>query len=85
MLTKKDLQQIGTVIDERLDKKLDEKLDSKLDEKLKPIKTSLKKIEKKLDVTIKVFDRDFNYHHRRLVQLEEKVGLKPPPFFVKTN
>ena len=77
MLTKKDLQQIGGVVDERLDKKLDEKLE--------PIKKTLKKINKKLDTAIKVFDRDFNYHHRRLNQLEEKAGVEPPAFLVKAN
>jgi tetrahydromethanopterin S-methyltransferase subunit G len=73
MLTKKDLKHIGTVIDERLDKKL------------KPIKKTLKTIDKKLDTTVAVFDRDFNFHHRRLTQLEEKVGVKPPPFLAKVN
>lgn len=69
MLTKNDLQNIGSV----------------MDEKLEPIKKDLKSIKRKLDITIRTFDRDFNYHHRRLVQLEEKVGIKPPDFLQKIN
>jgi len=95
-LTKKDLQQIGKVFDERLDGRLiennkdlenrfDKKLESKFEEKFKPIHKSLKRIEKKLDMTIDHFDRNFNYHHRRLDQLEEKVGVKPPSFIPKVN
>lgn len=72
MLTKKDLQAISAVVDDRLDKKLDQKFE----EKLKPIKQDLKSIKRKLDDTIGVFDRDFRNHHVRLQQLEEKVGVR---------
>ncbi len=72
MLTKSDLTNIGKLINQ--------KLDQKLDQKLKPIKKNLQVMNKKLDLTIAQFDRQNNYHHRRLVQLEEKVGVKPPPF-----
>lgn len=80
-LTKQDLQQIWRIFEEKLESKLEEKLESKLDEKLEskldakfesklaPIKKSLKKIEQKLDLTIRTFDQDFNYYHRRLNQL----------------
>jgi len=92
-LTKKDLQSIGELMDqkleskleEKLESKLEEKLESKLDEKLEPIKKDLKIIKRKLNTTIRTFDRDFNYHHRRLDQLEEKVGVKPPEFVQKVN
>jgi hypothetical protein len=80
-LTKNDLQQIENIVE----KKLDQKLDQKFDEKLKPIDASLKRIEKKLDTTIRTFDRDINYHHRCLVQLEEKVGVKTPSFSPPIN
>jgi len=56
-----------------------------LQEGLKPINKSLKDIENKLDLTIRTFDRDFNYHHRRLDQLEKKADIKPPPHIVKVN
>lgn len=56
-----------------------------LAEGLKPIKKSLKKIEKKLDMTIDHFDRNFNYHHRRLEQVEHKLDIKPPDFLPKVN
>lgn len=52
---------------------------------LKPIKKSLKSIENKLDLTIRTFDRDFNYHHRRLDQIEKHIGVAPPPHDVKVN
>ena len=84
-LTKKDLQSIGELMDQKLESKLEEKLESKLDEKLEPIKKDLKIIKRKLNTTIRTFDRDFNYHHRRLDQLEEKVGVKPPEFVQKVN
>ncbi len=49
---------------------------------LKPIKTDVRSIKKKLNTTIKLFDKQLNYHHRRLNQLEEHAGLKPPPYLV---
>ena len=84
-LTKKDLQNIGELIDSKLESKLEEKLESKFESKFKPIKQSLKKIEDKLDLTIRTFDRDFNYHHRRLTNLEDKVGIKAPPVIPPIN
>ena len=69
MLTKKDLQHIGSVVDQ----------------KLKPINKSLKQIHNTLDMHIRQTDRQLNYHHRRLVQLEEKSGVQPPPFLTKIN
>lgn len=51
----------------------------------KPIKKSLKEIKSKLDLTIRTFDNDFNYHHRRLEKLEEKAGVKPPDFVPLSN
>ncbi len=66
-------------LESKLDAKLESKLEGKFESKLAPIKKSLKKIEQKLDLTIRTFDRDFNYHHRRLTKLEDAVGIKPPP------
>jgi tetrahydromethanopterin S-methyltransferase subunit G len=52
---------------------------------IKPIKKSLKKIESKLDLTIRIFDSDFNYHHRRLDQIEKHINVAPPAHDVKVN
>lgn len=68
-LTKKDIQQIGSVVDQ----------------KLKPVKKSLKEIKNSLDMHIRQTDRHLNYHHRRLVQLEEKTGVARPPFIPPVN
>ena len=72
-LTKKDIQQIGSVVDQKLDRKL------------KPIKKQLKQIKSTLDVHILQTDRQLNYHHRRLIQLEEKTGVERPPFIPPVN
>ena len=68
MLTKSDLKNIGDLID------------VKLEQKLQPIKKTLSSIKNTLDMHIRQTDRHLNYHHRRLVQLEEKSDVKPPPF-----
>lgn len=81
MLTKSDLLKLGRLIDQ----KLDAKLESKLNDKLQPIKKSLKRIEKDLTTSIKLSEKQLNYHHRRLVQLEEKAGVKPPSFLPASN
>ncbi|MFZ5844855.1 MAG: hypothetical protein ACOY0S_00090 [Patescibacteria group bacterium] len=91
MLTKTDLKQIGTIVDERLDKRLDENLkpiknDFKgVKKTLDSIKKTLGSVKKTLDIHIRQTDRHLNYHHRRLVQLEEKAGVKPPPFLPNAN
>ena len=72
MLTQDDFSKIGTL--------LEEKLEQKLEEKLKPIKKDLRMIRKDLSIAITQFDRQNNYHHRRLNQLEEKVGVLPPSY-----
>lgn len=74
MLTKKDLQSIGELIDT----KLDEKLESKLEQKLKPIRKSLKRldsIEKKLDTTIRFFDNTAINHEKRIKRVEKHLNL----------
>jgi len=44
------------------------------------LKCGFKTVNKKLDFIIKYFDRDVSWHNRRLKQLEEKVGVKPPEY-----
>lgn len=69
MLTKKDLKQIGSVVDQ----------------KLKPVKKSLRELKTTLDLHVRDTDRLLNYHHRRLNQLEEKAGVTPPEFLSPIN
>lgn len=84
MLTKKDLQNIKTVIvetfDQKFDEKFDQKFDQKFDEKNKPITQKLNRIQKTLDTHIKLTDIQLKDHHNRLENLEEKTGFKRPPF-----
>ncbi len=85
MITDADIKKMKKVFvtkDDLLDmeRRQDKKFVTKQD-----LQNGLKKIGRKLDLTIKTFDKGFNYHHRRLVQLEEKVDVKPPPFIVKVN
>jgi len=57
-----------------------------VDNALKPVKKDLKYIRNKLNTAIRMFDRHYNYHHRRLEQLEEKTGVEAPPYIApKTN
>lgn len=53
-----------------------------VDDALEPVKKDLKSIKKKLDTTITHFDIQLNYHHRRLIQVEENIGVKPPPYTI---
>jgi hypothetical protein len=66
MLTKNDLQQIGTVIDQ----------------KLKPIHQKIDKIDKKLDTTISYFDTVTTKHQKRLKRIENHLNLPVIPEFV---
>ena len=68
-LSKKALQDIGTLIDQ----------------KLKLIKKSLRELKTTLDLHVRDTDRLLNYHHRRIQQVEEKAGVKPPEFFKKVH
>lgn len=79
MITKKDRQLLIQDMKEVFASKDD------LVHSLKPIKKSLKEIKSNLDLTIRTFDNGFNYHHRRLSNLEEKAGVKPPDFVPLSN
>jgi len=79
MLTKKDLQEIGKVFDERLEQKLDEKLEQKLEDKLeqklKPIKKDLSYLRKTLDLAIKNYDEREVKLNRRVTRIEDHLNL----------
>ena len=82
MLTKNDLSQIKTIVEEVVDTKLEEKLESKLEEKLTPvkkdlhsIKTRLRRVEKTVDVMAKVFDRQDVRLHKRVERIETHLHL----------
>lgn len=49
---------------------------------LKPLKKDVKSIKKSLDETIAHFDKQLNYHHRRLEKLERHADIEPPPYIV---
>lgn len=63
MLTKSDLQQIGSVVDE------------KLDSKLKPIKKDLKYLKKTADVIVKNYDEGDVLLGRRVKKIEDHLQI----------
>lgn len=77
-LTKDDLQQIGTIIDESLEVKLEEKLESKLEpikKDLKHLKTKVNKIDKTVSLIAKNYDEGDVKLDRRLTKLEKHLNL----------
>lgn len=68
MLSKTDLKNIGSLIDQRLD------------EKLKPVNRKLNGISKDLNMYIKQSQLDLKHHHDRLVKIEKKTGVTRPPY-----
>lgn len=84
-LTKQDLQAIATVVDERLEVKLEEKLEVKLEEKLAPIRKDIKSIKREVKVIRSAlngiaadFDTRTADNTRRIVRLENHVGIATP-------
>jgi len=67
MLTKTDLQQIREVVGEEIDEKLDKKL--------KPIKRDISYLKKTLSIAIRRFDETDVNHERRIVKIENHLGL----------
>lgn len=65
MLTKKDLHDIGELID------------TKLESKLKPIKKTLREMNDKLDTTIRFFDSSTVSHEKRITRVEKHLNLPP--------
>lgn len=81
MLTKRDLGQIGQLLDqkleEKLEQKLEEKLESKLEQKLAPIRKDIKKIKKDLTTTISFFDHEVTTLNSRMDRVESHLHLPP--------
>lgn len=86
MLTKKDLQQLGEVVDERIEKSLTplrqdlSKIGDVIDAKLEPIRKDLKrlnskvnKIDKTVNIIVKNYDEGDVPLSKRIDRLEEKV------------
>jgi len=71
MLTKNDLKQIASVVDERLEVKLEEKLESKL----KPIKKDLRYIKKTVSIIVKNYDEADVKLDRRVGRIKGHLGL----------
>ena len=63
MLTKNDLNQIGSVVDE------------KLDNKLKPIKKDLRYLRKTVDIIAKNYDEGDVVLGRKVKRIEDHLGL----------
>lgn len=75
MLTKKDLLEIGKVVDERLEQKLEDKLEQKLDQKLEPIKKDLSYLRKTINLVIKDYDEREVKLSRRVTKIEDHLNL----------
>lgn len=78
MITDADVKKLSKVFATKDDVK------AIVDNALVPVKKDLKSIKRELDTTIKHFDVQLNYHHRRLNQLEKQTGLEPPSYVVLT-
>lgn len=77
MITDADVKKLSKVFATKDDVK------AIVEDALVPVKKDLKSIKKKLDTTITHFDVQLNYHHRRLIQVEENIGVKPPPYIIR--
>jgi hypothetical protein len=87
-LTKKDFQNIGTLLDTKLDKRfqdqekmLDSKLNSKFDiikkELMAHTKKQIRPLNKKFDLVIKYFDKVTTKHDIRIKRVENELHLPP--------
>jgi hypothetical protein len=74
MLTKNDLNQISELLDERLDVKLDVKLEP-IKKDIKFLKRDVSRIKKTQDTMLDLLDREQMQQRKRIVRLEEHVGL----------
>lgn len=74
MLTQDDLQQIGTVVDERLNKGLKIELDP-IKKELRKQGKDIKYLRKTLDVVIDHFDKRDVKMQKEIDQIKQRVGL----------
>jgi hypothetical protein len=70
MLTKNDLQQIGSLIDNKLDKKLEP-----LKKDLATMKKDTSQTRKDVKVLIAYFDREYIEPRKRIDRIEEHLGI----------
>jgi hypothetical protein len=70
MLTKNDLNQISGLLDERLDTKLEP-----IKKDIKVLKSGLSKLQKTQDTMLDLLDKEQMQQRKRIVRLEEHVGL----------
>lgn len=78
MLTKQDLNAIGSLIDTTLEKKLENKFEEKLSpirNDIGSIKKDVRKLRKDLTTTINFFDKGYNILLNKLNKTRNQVGL----------
>lgn len=80
---RKELSQVGQVIDERLKpikkdlSEIGQVIDEKLDSKLRPIKRNLRYLKKTVDIIVKNYDEADVKLQRRVRRIEDHIGLTP--------
>lgn len=81
MLTKTDLNQIGSVIDQKLEPikkelgQVGQVIDEKLEKQLKPIKKDLRYLKKTVDLIVRDYDEADVKLQRRVSKIEVHLGL----------
>lgn len=76
MLTKRDLEQIGNLMDERFAKQ-DQRIDNRFTKELGPVRQDIRKIKKDVSTIIRTFDRDIIDLQKRTDRIELHLHLSP--------
>jgi len=80
MLTKNDLKQIKSVVDESVEQKL-KPINQKIDKLDTSMIKKLNTMQKSLDTTISYFDTVTTKHTKRIKRIEEHLNLPSIPDF----
>ena len=81
MLTKTDINAIGTLIDEKLERKLESKFNTKLNpihDDVRIIKKDVKKLKRDVNGVIKMSDRGLLDLQKRTRKIEVHLGFPEP-------
>lgn len=70
MLTKDDLQQIGTVVQNQIQKELEP-----IKKDLSEVKKKVTRIEKTVNIMVKAFDEEEVRLHKRVTKIEQHLGF----------
>jgi hypothetical protein len=74
-MTKEDLNQIRTVVEEVVEEVVEKIVEEKLEKKLKPIHKTMKKMQKDIRESFDFSDRNYLNHEKRLRKLETRLQI----------